>query len=321
MQRDRIIEFDIMKGIGILAMMIGHRMVSCDALVEGIHTFHMPLFVFISGYLFKIRSFKDLLFRLSKRLLLPFALVCIVFGSFNEPDNAFINALFRSDPPLWVVWFLPALFVVQFLSNWAFQQRWRMIVVFVLSLSSMFLYWQVPLPFYIWQGLFMFPFFALGYFLAQHDAVDYLNSRGTSLLLAVVSLAVWVVSFLVEPRMLRLAVCQANWFLLGDVVISAAACVVVFLLCRMIAGFKCTRNLSSWLVWMGKMSMVMLCLHALDHHLLVGFPWIGAFWTYTSFLGEHAWDVGYLFIEIPLVIGLACMVARIKPLRFVFGLE
>lgn len=42
----RMIEYDIAKGIGIIAVLLGHSKIGVDI----IYTFHMPLFFVISGY-------------------------------------------------------------------------------------------------------------------------------------------------------------------------------------------------------------------------------------------------------------------------------
>lgn len=48
--KERNITLDIMKGIGIILMVIGHS--GCPPFLKNfIYTFHMPLFFMISGYL------------------------------------------------------------------------------------------------------------------------------------------------------------------------------------------------------------------------------------------------------------------------------
>lgn len=321
MNKERIGEFDLLKGLGILAMIAGHRLESMETAVAWIHTFHMPLFVIISGYLFRERSLTDFLRRSSKRLLLPLAVVLLVAGLFDDPSGQFREAVLRSDPPLWVVWFLPALFVVQLESNWLLRRWWGVLTGLLLAVAAALFYGRVPLPLCLWQGLFMFPFFALGHACARYGWLTLLQGRRQEVRLFVAATLVWLLAFACQSSVLRLAVCQPSLWLVGDVVMSAAACLSLFLLCRwlMLSGWAplCVRALR----WLGVMSMVILCLHAIDHHILVGFPWVGAYWNHTQCLGDHAWGVGYLTLEIPLLILLAHGVARVKPLRYVFGLE
>lgn len=65
---------DALKGVGIFLMIIGHVM---SPIRDIIFSFHMPLFFFISGYLYKDRDAKDILFRNTKKVLLPYTLTSV----------------------------------------------------------------------------------------------------------------------------------------------------------------------------------------------------------------------------------------------------
>lgn len=71
-QRDRYL--DALKGVGIFLMIIGHVM---SPIRNMIFSFHMPLFFFISGYLYKDRDTKNILVRNAKKVLLPYTLTCL----------------------------------------------------------------------------------------------------------------------------------------------------------------------------------------------------------------------------------------------------
>lgn len=322
MAKERIAEFDLMKGLGILLMVVCHRLPEVTSLYDWIHTFHMPLFVFISGYLFRPRSFRQLVERSAKRLLLPFSVVFLLFLLADGNSRTLhVQSLLSSNPPLWVVWFLPSLFVTQILAGFTFGHRSLQLVALLFGLGATFLFESLQLPFYLWQGCFMYPFFWVGSQLSQHHCLASLDNRPRAILLVVVSVLVWGIAFLFESGPLRLAVCRANWWVAGDIVVALAACLVLFLVCRLIAQQQMFRWLKISLSWIGGMSMVVMCLHALDHFLLSGFPWVGVYWRYASFLGSHAWGVGYLAVEIPLLAVLTWVVVHVKPLRIVFGVE
>jgi acyltransferase len=71
---------DIIKGIGILLVLIGHSNFGYYALTF-IYAFHMPLFFFVSGYLFHYEKYKDSIAFVknkSKRLLLPFFITNLI---------------------------------------------------------------------------------------------------------------------------------------------------------------------------------------------------------------------------------------------------
>lgn len=74
MKGNRNITFDMMKGIGILLVIIGH-LAHGYGLSPIIYVFHMPLFFIVSGYFYKPKQPLVLFKRDVKLLLLPYALV------------------------------------------------------------------------------------------------------------------------------------------------------------------------------------------------------------------------------------------------------
>lgn len=72
---------DIARGIGIILVIVGHTS-SNSILVKAIYEFHMPLFFFVSGYLFNYARYENnfSLFVNTKvnRLLLPYFFTCII---------------------------------------------------------------------------------------------------------------------------------------------------------------------------------------------------------------------------------------------------
>lgn len=79
--RGRNERFDVMKGIGITLMIIGH----CPLpwyFSNTIFTFHMPLFFMLSGYLYKERALKDIVKRNAKKVLIPYFIIGIIVWGF-----------------------------------------------------------------------------------------------------------------------------------------------------------------------------------------------------------------------------------------------
>jgi len=75
---NRLPWIDVFKGIGILAVVLGHC--SPDSLAKYIYWFHMPLFFFISGYLYQPITSKDFLKKKTLRLLVPYAVFLVLLG-------------------------------------------------------------------------------------------------------------------------------------------------------------------------------------------------------------------------------------------------
>ena len=190
---------DIIKGICIILMMLGHVLYSTSIFRHIIYSFHMPLFFIVGGvYLKKFNFKKDF-----HRLLLPY----FIFGSigsiaingdnFAPPNildydlNPFLHAIFRylwlifsslfwgccghhhlaplcTDVPLIAaLWFLPAYFVgknVYLLFKKTIPNKYALgFCCFVISLSAMVIdNYVIYLPFAINQGLSTLFFFYLG---------------------------------------------------------------------------------------------------------------------------------------------------------------
>lgn len=127
--RDRQDWIDIAKGIGIIAMLIGHN---DNSLLSIIYSFHMPLFFILAGYTIKSIPYKDLTkatIKDVKRLIIPCVITrfiifvgmvflnnasvlheikvfiaCLVWGNHN-------GSLFGLElPSIGRIWFLVALF-------------------------------------------------------------------------------------------------------------------------------------------------------------------------------------------------------------------
>lgn len=73
---------DVVKGVGILLMVVGHTKVS-DAIKIWIYSFHMPLFFMVTGYLFskekwENRGLKFLLKSRAHAYLIPYAVLFFI---------------------------------------------------------------------------------------------------------------------------------------------------------------------------------------------------------------------------------------------------
>jgi len=68
----RIKWIDYLKGFLILTVMFGHTLGIPNILKVYIYSFHMPLFFFLSGMLYKKRGCKELLLYINRRLLIPY---------------------------------------------------------------------------------------------------------------------------------------------------------------------------------------------------------------------------------------------------------
>lgn len=75
----RVYEYDLLKGIGILLVLWGHTM--APAIVHNtIYAFHMPLFFFVSGCLFKQDTMINIVKYKARRLLIPWFVFVLILS-------------------------------------------------------------------------------------------------------------------------------------------------------------------------------------------------------------------------------------------------
>ena len=126
--KERNCLIDVMRGIGIILVLLGHRSLP-NIMVKMIYAFHMPLFFFISGYLYRKCEFGKFVSNKIKKLIIPyiiFWLISAIIGFFAYKSGIIDNFDFDKLVEQFVyytpngfwngpLWFLPCLFVVEIL--------------------------------------------------------------------------------------------------------------------------------------------------------------------------------------------------------------
>ena len=166
-KHNRLVEIDILKGLGILAMVAGH--VGFGELFNfAIHPFNMPLFFLVSGFLYRCKgSFSLYIKKKVKTLLVPYILFgllfCIIWSPVQlargEPllDLAFHLFLMNSEgiPIGGALWFLTAFFFASALFDLVFRLSRGGVSLAVLSivLGCSGFFCPMQLPWSLNQGL------------------------------------------------------------------------------------------------------------------------------------------------------------------------
>ena len=194
----------VLQGFSMLLVVIGHVSLTnlpgdpttpiATGIERTIYTFHMPLFIFISGWLFfytcigKQKRYRDVIVAKIKRLVVPFFAFTLVTTllkmsfpqlmhravDMEEIINTFI--LFSSNP-LGEMWFLVVLFELMLLypvfiiitkdKNWT-------IVVLAIAILINILAPQDVLEFQLYRVCYMLPFFVAGILCCQYELQKYL---------------------------------------------------------------------------------------------------------------------------------------------------
>lgn len=271
--------FDVMKGIGIIFMLIGH-IPPGDQVYHFIYSFHMPLFFLIAGGFAKFEcDWKGLVVKDAKRLLLP-VFVTMAFIIVLSPLCFFINGNYNGVIAqllslLWLgdafntkwglvtidsMWFLMALFWTKCL----FRGLWKLcsriqklhdeiILSICVSLSFVVVLLHgslTPMPLGILKGLSAIQFYAIGWYLKNHK------------------LPKWVYVLFVGCWLLALKFGGVDMvrYYYGcyplDVVGAIGATFVVYGLSKMICAYL--PKTSMFFQWFGLNSLLILCVNSLD---------------------------------------------------------
>jgi len=208
-------DIDALKALGIILMILCHIDFgyTTDSLV---HSFHMPLFFFISGYLYK-EGLQVKLFFLSKAraLLIPY----FVFGFFHmilklpmlvKDTNGIKNAIFHLGiynhdglPIAGALWFLTALFgtyVIFYFLNQIKHKGLQLILVIILSVTGTILpYWNIRLPWSLDISLAMLLPFYIAYILKNR--LDYiLSNKMVAMGIILIAILLWFLNDDVNVR-------------------------------------------------------------------------------------------------------------------------
>ncbi len=178
-------EFDVLRGIGILLMVMGHVGFG-DAFSQYIHAFHMPIFFFVAGYFFSVKKYSDtwdLLKHDLRNLMLPYTIfwfLCQLLHVIYTKDFSLsysILSYFSSNhnriDGAGAYWFLLCLFVAKQLFYCVSKipkSRLHLGVIIVLTLTGNVLRQFVKLPLCLDSAMSCQLLMYLGYLYRQYKA-------------------------------------------------------------------------------------------------------------------------------------------------------
>ena len=187
---NRIIALDIAKAICIILVVMGHYVPDNSpawyVLVHDvIYTFHMPLFMFVSGYVYiatkKRITYGDFLLKKVRRLMVPYLTTSVMViviklltqGSMSV-DNpvtifSFVEMFYMPVAGyfLWFIWALWWMFVLVPL----FRGKQKHVELFVLGIVLHFIPFGLPRVFCLGQFSGMLMYFMFGVFVFENDSL------------------------------------------------------------------------------------------------------------------------------------------------------
>ncbi len=196
--------FDIMKGIAILLVVLGHS-VPDQASASGIasyplylmrtiiYSFHMPVFFFVAGYFMHIplkEGFKKFIKDKSIRLMVPYFTIGLLYFPFKLVLSKFANQqiypqdiwkIFIGINPDGELWFLYCLFFISIIIALLVKRvnLGLLIVSFIIGmLSDVLNIFSVPM---VSKILYFQFFYILGLYIKKYMLLDYMKSTGVAL--------------------------------------------------------------------------------------------------------------------------------------------
>lgn len=269
---ERIAWVDVLKGIGIILVVFGHIYIN-DTIYRWIYSFHMPLFFFAAGYIYKVKPILTDIKKRVRTVVIPyfvFGLLLLLYWEIIErrfrPIDASFDELFigllegRYDELLFNVhlWFLPCFFVTVVIYNILTNLGGHFFaygVTIVISVFSVFFELSV-LPWGIDRMFMYIAFFAIGNAFAGKKCLvrTLQNNFILKILIGIVST---VLCFIMSYYNWTYGLL---WFVTAQIGIVGCMCIAMVI-----------NEHNKTLAYLGEISLLILCLHGPIYRVIIKF--------------------------------------------------
>ncbi len=322
--------FDLLKGIGILFVIIGHS--DIGPLNAFINSFHMPLFFFITGYFLKKRSISQEIRLCVQRLLVPYLFtafgICVVCISFNIANHGpfreeiiirFLFGFYGTVFPDWiagtigVLWFILALFwariiaSVSLLITEVIQKKWfkyvtQCFMFICFAEFGIFLEDNFSIPFCIPQGFAASGFVYIGYIIKKFNVFHDDETKYYFPILA----ALFFFSWNHGGMSVASSVYPIGYVfgLLG----AAGAFVTFFHVVKQL--YSANSRIWRMVLFFGRYSLIIYCVHSVD-------PPNDIWKTFVSQLNipSEYFNLFQISVRLAIVFGATCLILKIPLIR------
>lgn len=312
--------FDIAKGIGMLAVILGHMSIPIK-MGDFIFSFHMPLFFLINGYFFKKKEISNTKYIITKikTLILPYIMTCIfviIFSTLFQLRQGVEMAGILENVKSWLlasvygsgtfthflkwnfriigaIWFLLAMFWADVIFHFLLKSKnpyvWGTIVSIVGYITAKIVW----LPMSIQAGLSAIFFIQIGYFIKQKNMLKaYEDNRQVICLSAIF----WGLAVIYSGKLYMVGNNYGGGFL--DVIGAVSATFLILKFSKLLE--KRCGKIAELLSLYGKNSLIVLCFHLVE---LNTFPWsvLSGKFSYpivlaVVFIGKVIWSIAMIYI-------------------------
>ena len=276
---NRVFFIDIARGIAIL-LMIGGHVLGYGIKRDIIFSFHMPLFIIVSGYFYKDKPLKEHLKYLLLHLLIPsFLIIFVVNMIMNIPDIGFIQSLLISFktvitgwshqanitynfPSVGILWFIYFLIIMKllFIITKKISKDNDILLLLLILLESFigyfigvkgcFLPWSIDISF---ACIILYYF---GYIIHKYDVLNKIISNNYMMILLLI---LWIIGIICNPIEIAMRSYPNG---LWSFISAISGSLVVFKLSSLIE--KYLKNTSKILGWCGKYSLYILLINYIE---------------------------------------------------------
>lgn len=317
---ERDTRIDSLKGLLILLVILGHIIGTCgtgslnEDVWQFIYSFHMPLFILISGYFMKLKDEKAKFWR----SILPLVAVLLIFQCVYLLVSCVVTkklfSLLYLVTPYWTLWYLLSLVLWKIILQFSPRSLLERPFLYLALATCVSVFCGLLPPFgrilSIQRTLNFFPFFLLGYYFGRGMIKSRLWSNYMSYLLVLVCI-ILIISNLPPPIDAFNSIDSAKVLLRGadHYSITDVPLKIVFLLISVllsISVFNIMRNVKL-LSQIGRDSLLYYLYHGLIiKYMLIYF--VRHFNLPTTFM--------YILFYLLVVTGVVYLIGRIKPLRW-----
>lgn len=325
--KQRDISIDIAKGIGIILVVYGH--LACPVARE-IFLFHMPLFFLLSGYFFSAKdSMRIFVKKKTKALLFPFLLFYIFafiyhFEIFNGDMNIIsyihsFNSFIDPNPHLWFLLSLFEIFVVFFVvEKYIHSEILKLVITCGITLIGYLCAMNKVSFFFFPQACLGYIFFYLGYQIKQNNIFQNRKVYLYVIIGATVSYCLGI-ALKVHTDMLPLEI-DSTYILFFLPALGGSLLVIYF------SRYLRSKPHISWLAYLGKNSLLIMCVHGLliEMSKFVTLPVLKVIYylmrnatlTNAEMMGGRICGLLSLIVLVPLSLYMGLLIKRIFPFCF-----
>lgn len=281
----RLVEFDVLKGFGMLLVMIGHCNIN-SSIMSMISIFHMPLFFIVSGFFYQpkqislffkkslMRLFVPYLFFVVVNMLFAFFMNCLSTHDIYKSVNNVLSIINPLDKECYLlyrtIWFLLVLFVVSNLFNLLvyyikneFLFGATIMLIFILG------WWMqghFSLPFFLDTSLSVIFYYYAGYLLRQAKLVRTIPNDIASFMFSSLSfLVIMLLAVIFHPNINVKMNIFPLWVPFASIIATVS---FFFIIKRMVSESMPSKRIISLMSLCGYYSICLLGFHRVFQDLL-----------------------------------------------------